>query len=56
MSVYDAINAIDAINSIDEVLNIAFGKNNDLYKYKFNKDFIIEQYNFRYKVRKPVKI
>ena len=44
----------NAINSIDEVLNIAFGKNNDLYKYKFKKDFINEQYNFRYKVRKPV--
>jgi DNA polymerase elongation subunit (family B) len=42
-----------AINSIDEVLNIAFAKN-EQNGYKFKKDFILEQYNFRYKVRKKV--
>ena len=34
-----------AINSVDEILNIAFGK---------ELDFVKEQYNFRYKVRRKV--
>jgi DNA polymerase elongation subunit (family B) len=43
-----------AINSIDEILNIAFDKDDEKYKYRFKKDFILEQYNFRYKVRRKV--
>jgi len=43
-----------AINSIDEILNIAFSKEKPDIKYKFKKDFINEQYNFRYKVRRKV--
>ena len=42
-----------AINSIDEILNIAYQKNSG-YKYNFKKDFVAEQYNFRYKVRRKV--
>jgi len=34
-----------AINSVDEILNIAFGT---------ELDFVKEQYNFRYKVRRKV--
>lgn len=41
------------INPIDEVLNIAFNKS-DGNRYKFKKDFIMGQYNFRYKIRKKV--
>ena len=40
-----------AINSVDELLNIAFGKE-DGNKYKYKKDFIKEQYIFRYKIRR----
>jgi DNA polymerase elongation subunit (family B) len=43
-----------AINSIDEILNIAFGKPNPNEKYPFKKDFILSQYNFRYKHRRKV--
>lgn len=43
-----------AINSIDEILNIAFDKDDEKYKFRFKKDFILEQYNFRYKVRRKV--
>ena len=43
------------INSIDEILNIAFQKDNEMrYKYKFKMDFVQEQYNFRYKIRRKV--
>ena len=42
-----------AVNSIDEILNIAFDTNNQ-YQYKFKKDFIQEQYNFRYKIRRKM--
>lgn len=45
-----------SINSIDEILNIAFSKEDPVikYRYKFKKDFILEQYNFRYKIRRKV--
>lgn len=42
-----------AVNSIDEILNVVYDKKDD-YEYKFKKDFIKEQYNFRYKIRKKV--
>ena len=42
-----------AINSIDEILNIAYNKN-DGHKYTFKKDFVAEQYNIRYKIRRKV--
>lgn len=38
------------INPIDEALNVAFNKNIE-NGYKFQKDFMLEQYNFRYKIR-----
>ena len=38
------------INPIDEALNVAFNRNIE-GGYKFKKDFILEQYNFRVKVR-----
>jgi DNA polymerase elongation subunit (family B) len=43
-----------AINSIDEILNIAFDRDDKRYKYRFKKDFIQDQYNFRYKIRRKV--
>ena len=43
-----------AINSIDEILNIAFSKNDRNYPKPFKKDFIKEQYIFRYKKRRAV--
>jgi len=43
-----------AINSIDEILNIAFSKNDGNYPKPFKKDFIKEQYIFRYKKRRAV--
>jgi DNA polymerase elongation subunit (family B) len=41
-----------AINSLDEVLNIAFKSSGG--KYPFKNDFVLEQYNFRFKVRRKV--
>ena len=41
-----------SINSLDEVLNIAFKSCGG--KYPFKNDFVLEQYNFRYKVRRKV--
>lgn len=38
-----------AINPVDEVLNTVFASNK-----KFKKDFVDNQYNFRYKIRKKV--
>jgi DNA polymerase elongation subunit (family B) len=43
-----------AINSMDEILNIAFSKNDGRYSKPFKKDFIKEQYIFRYKKRRAV--
>ena len=43
-----------AINSIDEILNIAFDRDDKRYKHRFKKDFIQEQYNFRYKIRRKM--
>ena len=43
-----------AINSIDEILNIAFLKNDGRYSKPFKKDFVKEQYIFRYKKRRAV--
>jgi DNA polymerase elongation subunit (family B) len=43
-----------AINSMDEILNIAFSKNEGNYAKPFKKDFIKEQYIFRYKKRRAV--
>lgn len=41
------------INPIDDVLNVAFNKNIE-NGYKFKKDFVQEQYNFRVKIRDKV--
>jgi hypothetical protein len=38
------------INPIDDLLNVAFNKNIE-NGYKFKKDFLEEQYNFRLKIR-----
>ena len=43
-----------AINSMDEILNIAFSKNEGNYAKPFKKDFVKEQYIFRYKKRRAV--
>ena len=42
------------INPVDEVLNVLYNKDDPTYTYKFKKDFIQEQYNFRYKVREKM--
>lgn len=45
----------NAINPFDEALNIAYGgKNNIGYKYPFKENFLQEQFNFRYKIRRRV--
>ena len=44
----------NAINSIDQLLNVAFGKKNDNEKYQFILNFMENQYDFRYKVRRKV--
>lgn len=44
----------NAINSVDEILNIAFDNNDKKYQYKYKKDFILDQYNFRFKIRQKV--
>jgi DNA polymerase elongation subunit (family B) len=44
------------INPVDQLLNVAFDneKNNNKYKYKYQKDFLLHQYDFRTKVRAKV--
>ena len=42
------------INPVDEVLNVLYNKDDSGQKYKFKKDFIQEQYNFRYKIREKM--
>ena len=42
------------INPVDEVLNVLYNKEDPSQKYRFKKDFIQEQYNFRYKVREKM--
>ena len=44
------------INPIDQLLNVAFDneKNNNKYRYKYQKDFLLHQYDFRTKVRSKV--
>lgn len=44
------------INPVDQLLNVAFDneKNNNKYKYRYQKDFLLQQYDFRTKVRSKV--
>jgi DNA polymerase elongation subunit (family B) len=41
------------INPFDDILNVGFNKNIE-DGYKFKKDFMLEQYNFRFKVREKL--
>jgi DNA polymerase elongation subunit (family B) len=44
------------VNPVDQLLNVAFDneKNNKKYKYKYQKDFLLNQYDFRVKTRDKV--
>ena len=44
------------VNPIDQLINVAFDneENNKKYKYKYQKDFMLHQYDFRNKIRGKV--
>ena len=42
-------------NPMDQVLNVIYGgENNKGHKYKFKKDFVLNQYKYRFKIREKV--
>ena len=38
-------------NPIDDILNVIYDRENSGYKYKFNKNFVLNQYKYRLKIR-----
>jgi DNA polymerase elongation subunit (family B) len=41
-------------NPLDDIFNILYQKNDNDKKYKFTKNFVLNQYNYRLKIRTKV--